>query len=99
VFKAEDEACGYELNKWYSVMIVLSSSEIVVYKAENGEGMVEILRTTKDNELKFGKISLGTFKTQAAFSNIKMMPREDVNRQNIILFGCLFTHFISKSLG
>ena len=59
-------------------MIVLSSTQIVVYKAENGEGMVEILKTAKDNELKFGKISLGTFKTQAAFTNIKMLPNEDV---------------------
>ena len=59
-------------------MIDLSPTQIVVYKAESGEGMVEILRTPKDSEFKFGKISLGTFKTQAAFSNIKMLPKEDV---------------------
>jgi hypothetical protein len=79
ILKSEDETCGYEPGKWYTIMVQMFTPTTIIYMSKEGEGLAEILRVDNDPDFKFGRISLGTFKTQAAFTNIKMMPNEDVN--------------------
>lgn len=75
----KEETCGYENNVWYQLVIQLYTDKIIVYMAKDGEGLVEVMRGDFDQDFKNGKFSLLTYKTQAAFTNIQMLPSDDVN--------------------
>lgn len=75
--KTEDNKCGFEINKWHSFTVKITSKQWIFYLSKENEGLAEVLKMDADEELQKGFIALMTYETKAAFSNIKTMPLED----------------------
>jgi hypothetical protein len=70
---SKSEAFGYIPNKWYSIKIVVDTSNIKIFYKKEGTPEKLILQT-KDDDLQIGLIGLTTFNTKAIFDNLILRP-------------------------
>ena len=74
---AKNETIGYQLKTWHKITVVMMDSMYKVYFSNLGESPIEVFETSENKDILDGTIGLTTFKTEAAFDNIKMSPLSD----------------------
>lgn len=58
--------------KWYSVKVVFEGNDVILYGAERGQDLVELLRYILPEGKPGGKIGLGASNSEAKFDNVKI---------------------------
>ena len=73
---AKNDSIGYQIRQWHKVTIVMMETLIKIYFSNVGEAPIQVFEI-ENKDLLDGTIALSTFKTAAAFDNVKMSPLTD----------------------
>lgn len=74
---AKNFSVGYQMKQWHKVTIVMMGSLYKIYFSNSGEAPAQVFETIENSDILEGTIALATFRTEAAFDNIKMSPLTD----------------------
>lgn len=74
---SKNESIGYQIKQWHRVSIVMMDSIYTIYFSNVGEAPISIFDAIENKDLPEGTIALSTYKTEAAFDNVKISPFTD----------------------
>ena len=74
---AKNDSIGYEVRQWQKLTVVMMETQLKIYFSNVGEAPVQVFEAIENKDLADGTIALTTFKTEAAFDNVKMSPMTD----------------------
>ena len=74
---AKNDSIGYQSKQWQKLTVVMMETQLKIYFSNVGEAPVQVFEAVENKDLADGTIALTTFKTEAAFDNVKMSPMTD----------------------